>query len=82
MAKVLKLAVILIASVVTMTTAHAVEKKPDNLLEGLVQAAVPNPNSVEDMVYSGSLGVTRFVLCTVGKSLGRKAAKEKGTCPK
>ena len=82
MAKTLKLAIILVASVISVTAAQAAEKKPDNLLEGLVNAAMPDPNSADGMVFSGSPGVTRFLLCTVGKSLGGKAANKKDGCPK
>jgi len=82
MTNALKVAAIVMASAFSMTSAQAAEKKSTNLLEGLVNAAVPDPSSAEGVVYSGTLGVTRFVLCTVGKGLGGTPANQKDGCPK
>ena len=82
MAKVLKLATVLLATTLFMGAAQAAEKQnSDFLLEGLVKAALPKSATVEGVVNSGSLGVAIFVLCEIDKSFGGKP-DEKSTCSK
>ncbi len=82
MKKAFGLAVIALAAGTAFAPAMAEEETVEStdFLTGVVDAAVPTGQSMDDMVFSGSLGVSRYLLCTLGKSVGGNP-QDDGACP-
>jgi len=84
----LKFVTVLLATTMFLTAAQAGEKaqaaekeQSENFFNRLVKAALPKGTSVKGIVNSGSLGVTFFLLCEVGKNADGNPP-DNGKCPK
>ena len=76
----LKFVTVLLATTMFLTTAQAAEKEQSEIFfDQLVKAALPKEASVEGVLNSGSLGVTLFLLCEVGKNAGGNTP-DNGNC--
>ena len=77
----LKLFAVLLATTMFLTAAQAAEKEQSEVfIDQLVKAALPKDDSVEGILNSGSLGVTLFLLCEIGKNTGGNPS-DNGNCP-
>ncbi len=83
MKRILGAAIICMTAAVSFTPALAADEEEQavDFLTELVDAAVPTGESMDDVVFSGSLGVSRYLLCSVGKSVGGNPPDD-GACPK
>lgn len=78
----LKFVTVLLATTMFVTAAQAAEKEPStDFADRLVKAALPKDASLEGIVNSGSLGVTLFLLCEIGRNAG-SGPTDDGACPK